>query len=146
MLKNEEVSSMEIYLLSQFIDVMEVIENYETIEKIKQYISNEKEIYLSYIAGVVKNAKNSDFKIFDSNIKNKIDQYQQVYGNEEKYEELSEEIKNKCKTIKQYLSDSKNTDLDKLVNLIEQKNQIDLKWAHMAGVADGSRYKKNKPF
>lgn len=76
----EEVKECEKFMLAQFIDVLDVLEKYKTIEDVKKDIKKRKKIYLEYIQN------NEELKsILKEKIDVKIEKTKEIYNEEEKY-------------------------------------------------------------
>ena len=136
---HEELTDLEVYILSQFIDVMEVIEDYENIEDIKNYVAQEKKIYLEYIENIMNNPKAANLSIFDNNIGKRIKKHQKDHGDTEEYDELVKKIKENNELIKKELPEELQSKVDETTKLIAEKSATDVKWSYLTGVTDATK-------
>lgn len=70
---NKKSRDTELFMLAQFIDVLEVLNKHEKIEEVKKDIEKRRQIYLEYIK---KTSDSKDFlslTLYDENIDTKIE-------------------------------------------------------------------------
>lgn len=81
----EEVKECEKFMLAQFIDVLDVLEKYKTIEDVKKDIKKRKKIYLEYIQNNEELKSILSISLLKEKIDVKIEKTKEIYNEEEKY-------------------------------------------------------------
>lgn len=84
----ENIKDTELFMLAQFVDVLEVLENFDEIEKIKNDIKERKKMYLNELE---KNQVNIDFLTLSLNtdfIKEKVKKAKELFT-EKDFDEVS---------------------------------------------------------
>ena len=78
---NEQVKDTELFMISQFIDVIEVLEKYEKIEDLKQDMRIRKKIYLRAIKEMSKSEDFLSLELCNKDIDAKIEKCSAIYSN-----------------------------------------------------------------
>lgn len=129
---------IEIYLLAQFIDVLEDIENINDIKDIKKNIKERKNIYKENIENMLDNEDIFDVSQLDLSIDEKLERYSKIYCKTKTYKEIEEKIKNIKESIEEKLEDKKQ--LEELEDLIYEKCNFDFKFSYKLRL---NRWNKN---
>lgn len=84
-----EIRDNEIFMIAQFIDVIDGLNKYDKIEDIKLDMKNRKKIYLEYIKNMIDNITDSknflSLSLCNKNIDDKLEKAKEIYIEEEKY-------------------------------------------------------------
>lgn len=126
----EKISTkdIEMYLLAQFIDVLEDIENIDNIKDIKENIEKRKNIYKENIENMLDNEDIFDVSQIDLTIDEKLEKYSKIYCKTKTYKEIEEKIKNTKENIREKVKDKKQ--LEELEDLIYEKCNFDFKFSY----------------
>ena len=119
---------IDIYLLAQFIDVLEDIENINDIKDIKKNIKERKNIYKENIENMLDNEDIFDVSQLDLSIDEKLERYSKIYCKTKTYKEIEEKIKNTKENIREKIKDKKQ--LEELEDLIYEKCNFDFKFSY----------------
>ena len=76
----EQIKSTELFMIAQFIDVMEVLEKYGKIEDLKQDLSNRKRIYLETIKKMTVSEDFLSLNLYNKDIDAKIEKCRAIYS------------------------------------------------------------------
>ena len=68
----EQIRNIELFMLSQFIDVLNVLDKFETIKDLKEDIKRRKKVYLQYINDMADSKNFLSLSLYDSDIDAKI--------------------------------------------------------------------------
>lgn len=81
----DEIKDSEVFMIAQFIDIIDTLDKYDKIEDIKLDMKNRKKIYLEYIKNIT-DAKNFlSLSLCNKNIDGKLEKAKQIYNEEDKY-------------------------------------------------------------
>lgn len=130
--ENNIVKDMEIYMLAQFVDVLENIEEFNKIQDVKDDIRKRKKIYNKEIEKMVSKEDIFDIDEIDKTLDEKIEKYSKIYCKNKKYKEIESKIE---KEKKEFIE---NIDkLEQIENLIYKKSDYDVKCAYKIGFLEG---------
>lgn len=137
----QNTKDVELYMLAQFIDVIEVIEKFTSIEQVKIDLAIRKRLYLDYINGV-----NDAFDFFsltlkDKKISDKLKKNKPLYENTKEYKKVINEIKKYKKNMIEKLN-IEEKEIEKLQNSIQKKCKFETLLAYKIGLIDGIKSKK----
>ena len=130
--KENIVKDVEIYMLAQFVDVLESIEEIKDIKKLKKNIELRTKMYREEIEEMESNEDIFDFDEINKTLDEKIEKYSKLYCENKSYKKIIEEIeemKNKIKCNKEKIIE--------LENLIYEKCNYDFVSAYKIGIIEG---------
>ena len=70
--KNLSMQDIELFMMAQFIDVINVFEKYETIDEVRKDIKARKKIYSDYIKQIQEPMELVTLNLYDKNIDDKL--------------------------------------------------------------------------
>ncbi len=76
---------IEIFMMAQFIDVMDVLDKYEKIGEVKEDIKNRKKIYLEYINQMRASKDFLSLSLYHETIDKKIESCKEIYSTSREY-------------------------------------------------------------
>lgn len=126
------IRDTEIYILAQFIDVLENIENFECLEEIKNDIRNRKQLYKQEIKKMLEEDF-FDIDEIDKSIDEKIEKYSRIYTKNEKYKKIEQKIEE----IKKKIKKEQKEKVEEIEELIYEKCNYDFKSAYRLGMIEG---------
>ena len=129
---NNIIKDTEIYMLAQYIDVLEEIENFKSLEEVKEDIKNRKKIYKKEIKDMTSSDEIFDLDEIDKTLDEKLEEYTKLYCKNNEYKELEKEIKEKKN--KENMS---KEELEELEDLIYKKCDYDAKFSYKIGLLEG---------
>ncbi len=130
--KDNIVKDVEIYMLAQFVDVLESIEEIKDIKKLKKDIELRTKMYREEIEEMENNEDIFCFDEINKTLDEKIEKYSKLYCENKSYKKIIEEIeemKNKIKCNKEKIIE--------LENLIYEKFYYDFVSAYKIGMIEG---------
>lgn len=125
------IKDVEMYLFTQFIDVLEQMEEFDKIEDLKNNIKQRKKDYKENIEKMLVNEDIFDIDQIDSAIDEKIEKYSKIYCKTKRYKNINEEIEKRKKQIKN------KEKIEEIEDLIYEKCNFDFKFAYKLGMIDG---------
>ncbi len=130
----KEIQDTELFMLVQFIEILDILEKYDKLEEIKKDINERKEIYLEYAR---KNATESfwSLDLNDESVNQKIEKASKIYMESEKYKSTLEKFKMKYNELLNRFS-IKN-ELDEIKDIIYEVCSFDVNLAYKIGLIDG---------
>ena len=140
---NDEIKNVELFTIAQFIDVMDVLSEYEKIEDIKEDIKNRRKIYSEYINQMSKSDNFLALNLYDEYIETKIEKCREIYLATEKYKKVSKKLEKKYNSFKKVLNEKKQNELDEIKRLIYETCKFDMHLSYKIGVVDGIRIKNS---
>ena len=84
----EQIKDTELFMLAQFIDVLEVIEKMDNMEKVKEDIKKRKIIYLQLIEGKQTDKDFFSLSMDNKCIEDKLTKAKQIYTEDEKQNDV----------------------------------------------------------
>lgn len=84
----EQIKDTELFMLAQFIDVLEVVEKLNSIEDVKKDIKERKEMYLKLIEGKEVNTDFFSLSLDKNFIDDKIKKAKEIYEENDKQNEV----------------------------------------------------------
>lgn len=130
----KEIQDTELFMLVQFIEILDILEKYDKLEEIKKDINERKEIYLEYAR---KNATESfwSLDLNDESVNQKIEKASKIYMESAKYKSTLEKFKMKYNELLNRFS-IKN-ELDEIKDIIYEVCSFDVNLAYKIGLIDG---------
>lgn len=130
--KENIVKDVEIYMLAQFVDVLESIEEIKDIKKLKKDIELRTKMYREEIEELESNEDIFCFDDINKTLDEKIEKYSKLYCENKGYKKLNKQIEN----YKNEVSSNKEKILE-LGNLIYEKCNYDFVSAYKIGIIEG---------
>lgn len=126
------IKETEIYMLAQFIDVLENIEEFEELKDVKDDIEKRKKIYKKEIENMTSKEEIFDIDEIDRTLDEKIEDYSKLYCENKKYKEIEKKIEEKKNEIK-----VNKKGVEELEDLIYEKCNYDSKCLFKIGMLEG---------
>lgn len=124
------ITDIQIYLLTQFVDVLEEIEKFDDISQLKNDIKIREKLLKDEIKKIL--SKNDIFELdkIDKTLDEKLEKYSKLYCKSLEYKERDKKIRKLEKEIG-------NTEkLEELENYIYEKCDLDSKFAYKIGMVE----------
>ncbi len=131
----------ELFMLAQFIDVLEVLNKHEKIEEVKKDIEKRRQIYLEYIK---KTSDSKDFlslTLYDENIDTKIENCKDIYSTSLEYKKTLKKLETKYKNLAKKLGPNNKNELEEIKGLIYELCDFDVHLAYKIGLVEGLKVK-----
>ena len=125
------IKETEIYLLAQFIDVLESMEEFNKIEELKSNINERKKLYEKEIKNMISKEEIFNIDEIDRTVNEKIEKYSKIYCKNKDYKKIEDKISEKKKELKN--NEEKITQLE---DLIYEKCDFDSKCAYKIGMIE----------
>lgn len=138
---SEEIRDTELFMMAQFIDVINILESYENIEDIKSDIKNRKKIYLEYIKRMGENNKFISLNLHNESIDKKIEKCSEIYSTSEEYRTILKKLEIKYSSIANKLAENDKEELKDLENIICELSNYKVYMAYKVGLVDGIKIK-----
>lgn len=138
---NKKSRDTELFMLAQFIDVLEVLNKHEKIEEVKKDIEKRRQIYLEYIK---KTSDSKDFlslTLYDENIDTKIENCKEIYSTSLEYKETLKKLETKYKNLAKKLEPNNKNELKEIKGLIYELCDFDVHLAYKIGLVEGLKVK-----
>lgn len=138
---NKKSRDTELFMLAQFIDVLEVLNKHEKIEDVKKDIEKRRQIYLEYIK---KTSDSKDFlslTLYDENIDTKIESCKEIYSTSLEYKETLKKLETKYKNLAKKLEPNNKNELEEIKGLIYELCDFDVHLAYKIGLVEGLKVK-----
>lgn len=138
---NKKSRDTELFMLAQFIDVLEVLNKHEKIEEVKKDIEKRRQIYLEYIK---KTSDSKDFlslTLYDENIDTKIENCKEIYSTSLEYKETLKKLETKYKNLAKKLEPNNKNELEEIKGLIYELCYFDVHLAYKIGLVEGLKVK-----
>lgn len=138
---NKKSRDTELFMLAQFIDVLEVLNKHEKIEEVKKDIEKRRQIYLEYIK---KTSDSKDFlslTLYDENIDTKIENCKEIYFTSLEYKETLKKLETKYKNLAKKLEPNNKNELEEIKGLIYELCDFDVHIAYKIGLVEGLKVK-----
>lgn len=84
----EEIRGTELFMLEQFIDVIDVLEKYETIEEVRKDVNRRKKIYMENIKKISENKDFLSLNLDNESIDDRIKRYRETDTKSEEYNNI----------------------------------------------------------
>lgn len=137
----EMIKDSELFMVAQFIDVMEVLEKYKKIGDVKKDIKNRKKIYFEYINTISESNDFWELDLYNSTIDSKIEKCSKIYLESNKYQDTLEDLDKKYKILIQNLKKNDQNELDEIKGLIYDLCDFDVQLAYKIGLIEGIKIK-----
>lgn len=138
---NSEVKDIEIFMMAQFIDVMNAIDKYEKIEEVKQDIKNRREIYNEYIRKMDNTKDFLSLNLYNKDIDAKIEKCSELYSTSKEYKMTLKKLKEKYKKLEEKLINKDKEMLEEIKTLINELCHFDVHLAYKIGLVEGMKVK-----
>ena len=102
----KELKDTELFMLAQFIDVMEIINEYDKIEDVKNDIKTRKKLYVDSIEKIRDSKDFLSLNLYNDSIDRKLDKSRKIYSKDSKSNDIylaykiglieGMKVKNKC--------------------------------------------------
>ncbi len=138
---NKKSRDTELFMLAQFIDVLEVLNKHEKIEEVKKDIEKRRQIYLEYIK---KTSNSKDFlslTLYNENIDTKIENCKEIYSTSVEYKETLKKLESKYKNLAKKLDQNNRNELEEIKGLIYELCDFDVHLAYKIGLVEGLKIK-----
>lgn len=138
---NKKSRDTELFMLAQFIDVLEVLNKHEKIEEVKKDIEKRRQIYLEYIK---KTSNSKDFlslTLYNENIDTKIENCKEIYSTSVEYKETLKKLEAKYKNLAKKLDQNNRNELEEIKGLIYELCDFDVHLAYKIGLVEGLKIK-----
>lgn len=109
---------IELFMMAQFIDVINVFEKYETIDEVKKDVKARKQIYLNYIKQIQEPMEFVALNLYDKNIDDKLKKCEDAYSDSTEYKIAIQKLKVASNTLIEKLDDTEKGKLKEINNLI----------------------------
>lgn len=133
---------IELFMMAQFIDVINVFEKYETIEDVKKDVKARKQIYLNYIKQIQEPIKFVALNLYDKNIDDKLQKCEDAYSDSTEYKIAVQKLKVATNTLIEKLDDTEKGKLEEINNLIYEICNFKTHLAYKVGLIDGIKIKE----
>ena len=130
--KDNIVKDVEIYMLAQFVDVLESIEEIKDIKKFKKNIELRTKMYREEIEEMESNEDIFDFDEINKTLDEKIEKYSKLYCENKGYKKINDKIEQ----YKSKIEDNKDR-ISELEELIYEKCNYDFVSAYKIGMIEG---------
>ena len=138
---DKEVKETEIFMLSQFIDVMDLLDSYENMKEIKKDIKNRKEKYLNYIIKISESKDFLSLNLYDDNIDTKIEKCSEIYSTSEEYKTILKKLESNYENLANKLEENDKNRLDEIKGLIYELCDFDVHLSYKIGLVEGMKIK-----
>lgn len=132
---------IEIFMMAQFIDVMDVLDKYEKIGEVKEDIKNRKKNYLEYINQMRDSKDFLSLSLYNENIDKKIENCKEIYSTSREYKTTLKKLKTQYDNLKKKLDKNQKNELDEIKGLIYELCDFDVHLAYKIGLIDGIKIK-----
>lgn len=136
LLKNE-TKDVEIFMLYQFIDVLEVIGNCNNMNEIKKDIEARKATYLEYIKNTTISKSFWDLSLCNESINEKIEKAKNIYTSNSGYQAIIKMLEDINTKLEEKLDNEEKINLEKLKDLIYELCDLDMNLAYKIGLIEG---------
>lgn len=133
---------IELFMMAQFIDVINVFEKYETIEEVKKDVKARKQIYLNYIKQIQEPMEFVALNLYDKNIDDKLKKCEDEYSDSTEYKIAIQKLKVATNTLIEKLDDTEKGKLEEINNLIYEICNFKTHLAYKIGLIDGIKIKE----
>lgn len=133
---------IELFMMAQFIDVINVFEKYETIEDVKKDVKARKQIYLNYIKQIQEPMEFVALNLYDKNIDDKLQKCEDAYSDSTEYKIAVQKLKVATNTLIEKLDDIEKGKLEEINNLIYEICNFKTHLAYKIGLIDGIKIKE----
>lgn len=130
--KDKIIKDTEIFMLAQFIDVLEDIEGFGNIKEVRKNIEERKKLYKKEIEEITPKEEIFDIDEIDKSLDEKLEEYSKIYCENKKYKEIENKIKEKKRQMK-----ANKNEIEELEDLIYEKCDYDSKCLYKIGMLDG---------
>ena len=139
--KEDKEKDIELFMIAQFIDVIEVLDKYEKIEEIKDDIKNRKRIYLDYIEKMSNSKNFLSLNLYNEDIDKKIENASEIYYTNIEYKDILQKLKIKYENLAKKLSNIDKKELEEIKGLIYEICDFDVHLSYKIGLVDGMKIK-----
>lgn len=116
--KNLSMQDIELFMMAQFIDVINVFGKYETIDEVRKDVKARKKIYSDYIKQIQESMEFVTLNLYDKNIDDKIKKCKDAYSDSIEYKKAIQKLKETANTLTEKLDNTEKEELEEINNLI----------------------------
>lgn len=116
--KSLSMQDIELFMMAQFIDVINVFEKYATIDEVRKDIKARKKIYLDYIKQIQEPMEFVTLNLYDENIDNKLKKCKNAYSDSIEYKKATQKLKEITNALTEKLGNTEKEQLEEVNNLI----------------------------
>lgn len=138
---NKKSRDTELFMLAQFIDVLEVLNKHEKIEEVKKDIEKRRQIYLEYIKKTSNSKYFLSLTLYNENIDTKIENCKEIYSTSVEYKETLKKLEAKYKNLAKKLDQNNRNELEEIKGLIYELCDFDVHLAYKIGLVEGLKIK-----
>lgn len=138
---NENIRDIEIFMLAQFIDVIEIISKYKNIEEVKNDIDKRIKLYLEEIKRITKTKDFLSINLNDEEIDSTINKCREIYSESGEYKKILEKANKKFTSLTRKIKYKDKVELEEMRNLISQINNYDIHLSYKIGLVEGMKIK-----
>lgn len=109
---------IELFMMAQFIDVINVFEKYETVGEVRKDVKIRKKIYLNYIKQIQKSMKSVALNLYDKDIDDKLEKCKDTYLDSTEYKVAIQKLNVEINTLTEKLDNIEKEKLEEVNNLI----------------------------
>lgn len=139
--KEEKEKEIELFMIAQFIDVIDVLYKYEKIEEIKDDIKNRKKIYLDYIEKMSNSKNFLSLNLYNEDIDKKIEDASEIYSTSVEYKKVLKKLETKYENLTKKLNNINKKELEEIKGLIYEICDFDVHLSYKIGLVDGMKIK-----
>ena len=138
---SEKIRDTELFMIAQFIDVINILESYENIEDVQNDIRNRKKIYLEYIKKMSEDNKFISLNLQNKSIDKKLEKCSEIYSKSDEYKTILKKLEIKYSSIADKLEEKDKEELKELENMICELANYKVYMAYKIGLVDGIKIK-----
>ena len=140
---SESIKNTELFMMAQFIDIMDVIDGYKNIEEVKEDIKNRKRTYQNYIKEMIESKNFLSLTLYNENIDTKIENCSEIYSTSIEYQTALNKLETKYENLLKKLEYIEQKELEEIKGLIYELCDFDAHLAYKIGLIEGMK-RKNK--
>lgn len=118
--KSISIQDIELFMMAQFIDVIDEFGKYETIEEIRKDIEVRKKTYLDYIKQIQTPMKCVPLNLYDESIDNKLERSKEAYSDSTEYKITIQKLKVATKQLDEKIDKNTKEYIEQINDLLYQ--------------------------
>ena len=138
---SESIKNTELFMMAQFIDIMDVIDGYKNIEEVKEDIKNRKRTYQNYIKEMIESKNFLSLTLYNENIDTKIENCSEIYSTSIEYQTALNKLETKYENLLKKLEYIEQKELEEIKGLIYELCDFDTHLAYKIGLIEGMKIK-----
>ncbi len=139
----DKLKSVEMFMMAQFIDVLNVLEQYESYEEIRSDIKSRKKIYSETICEMGSSKDFFSLSLYNKNIDAKLEECSDIYSSSKEYQDTLKELETTYNSLEKNLNNKDKETLNEIKDLIYSLSDFDVHLAYKIGLVDGLKIKKS---